>query len=192
MTDMNNPGFQDLDAVVGEAMTRLSVPGVAVGILLGGKIHTFGYGVTSVENPLLVTGDTLFQIGSITKTFTGTAVMRLVESGRLELDAPLRKYLPGLRLADEHEAAAVTMQHLLTHTSGWVGDYFEDFGTGTDALARYVASMAALPQLTPPGAFWSYNNANFWVAGRVIEVVTGQPWESAIRQLVIEPLGMSR
>ncbi len=192
MTDMHTAGFQDIDAFVSAAMARLGVPGVAVGLLLEGKVHTFGYGVTSVENPLPVTGDTLFQIGSTTKTFTGTAVMRLVEAGRIALDAPLRTYLPDFRLPDENAAASVTMRHLLTHTSGWAGDYFEDFGPGPDAIARYVASMATLPQLTPPGAFWSYNNANFWVAGRVIEVVTGQLWEAAIRSLVIEPLGMSR
>ncbi|MBI5877870.1 MAG: beta-lactamase family protein [Chloroflexi bacterium] len=189
---MTQHDFRELDAFVVDAMARLNVPGVAVGLLIEGKAHTFGYGITSVENPLPVTGDTLFQIGSTTKTFTGTAVMRLVEAGKIDLDAPLRTYLPDFRLPDEEAAAIVTVRHLLTHTSGWAGDYFEDFGPGPDAVARYVASMATLPQLTPPGVFWSYNNANYWVAARVIEVVTGQLWEAAIRALVIEPLGMGR
>src|ERR1700736_3029314 len=87
-------------------MERLGVPGVALGMIIDGKTHTAGFGVTSVENRLPVDGDTLFQIGSTTKTFTGTAVMRLVESGYtageappLELERPLRDYLPELELA---------------------------------------------------------------------------------------------
>jgi CubicO group peptidase (beta-lactamase class C family) len=180
-------------------MERLGVPGVALGIIVDGHMHTAGFGVTSIENPLAVDGDTLFQIGSTTKTFTGTAVMRLVESGqtaghapRLELDTPLRAYLPELELASREAAESVTMRHLLTHTSGWVGDYFEDFGPGPDAVALYVARMRELPQLTRPGELWSYNNANFWLAGRVIEVVSGKTWEAAIKELVLSPLGLRR
>ncbi|MBI3732508.1 MAG: beta-lactamase family protein [Chloroflexi bacterium] len=184
--------FQGLSEFVSEAMARYGVPGVAVGVLYDGQAHTAGFGVTSVENPLPVDGDTLFQIGSTTKTFTGTAVMRLVEMGRLALDEPIRTYLPGLRLSSEDVTKTVSLRHLLTHTSGWVGDYFEDFGPGDDAIARYAARMADLPQLTPPGAVWSYNNAGFWLAGRVIEVVTGQTWEAALKDLVIDPLGLTR
>src|SRR5215212_5884969 len=102
-------------------MEAVGIPGVAIGLLDRGEESVRGLGVTSVEHPLEVDGDTLFQIGSITKTFTGTAVMRLVEQGRLELDAPVRTYLPELRLKDEEAAARATMRHLLTHTGGWVG-----------------------------------------------------------------------
>src|SRR5262249_42086967 len=80
---------------------RLHVPGVAVGILHEGREYAAGFGVTSIENPLAVTPDTLFQIGSTTKTITATVALRLVEQGRLELDVPVRTYLPELRLADE-------------------------------------------------------------------------------------------
>ena len=107
-------------------MEETQTPGVAVGLLHEGEEHVAGFGVTSLENPLEVTPDTLFQIGSITKTFTGTAAMRLVERGELDLDAPVRTYLPGLKLSDEDVAARVTMRHLLTHTGGWIGDYFDD------------------------------------------------------------------
>ena len=191
--------FDALHDKIGAEMQRLGVPGVALGVILDGHVHTTGFGVTSIENPLPVEGDTLFQIGSTTKTFTGTAVMRLVETGqtagdvpRLELDMPLRAYLPELELASSEAAESVTMRHLLTHTSGWVGDYFEDFGPGPDAVARYVARMRELPQLTRPGELWSYNNANFWLTGRVIEVVTGKTWEEALRDLVLGPLGLRR
>ena len=174
-----------------EAMEPLHVPGVAVGILHDGQEHVAGFGVTNVEHPLPVTPDTLFQIGSITKTFTGALAMRLVEMGRLDLDAPIRAYLPGLRLSDESAAARVTMRHLLTHTGGWVGDYFNDFGYGDDALAKMTTKLADLPQLTPLGEIWSYNNAGFYLAGRVIEMVTGKSFEAAMRELVLDPLGLS-
>ena len=159
-------------------MEETQTPGVAVGLLHEGEEHVAGFGVTSTENPLEVTPDTLFQIGSITKTFTGTAAMRLVERGELDLDAPVRTYLPELKLSDEDVAARVTMRHLLTHTGGWIGDYFDDFGSGDDALARMCESLATLPQLTPLGEVWSYNNAGFYLAGRVIEVITGKPYEA--------------
>ncbi len=131
-----------LDAIGGEARERARVPGVAVGIIHGRNQYTLGSGVTSVEHPLAVNADTLFQIGSVTKTFTATAVMRLVEAGRLELDRPVKTYLPELRLSDAAATADVTLRHLLTHTAGFEGDDFSDPGQGDDALARYVAGMA--------------------------------------------------
>src|SRR6478672_1555548 len=132
-------------------MEELSVPGVALGVLFEGEEEVAVLGVTSVENPLDVTPDTLFQIGSIGKTFCATAVMRLVEQGKLELDEPVRSYLPDFRLGDEEVASRVTVRQLLTHTGGWLGDYFDDFGAGDDALARMVEGLSKLPQLTPLG-----------------------------------------
>jgi CubicO group peptidase (beta-lactamase class C family) len=173
-------------------MDEFGVPGVAVGILHGDDEEVAGFGVTSVENPIPVDGDTLFQIGSITKTFTATAAMRLVEEGRLELDEPVRSYLPELRLADEEAAAGVTMRHLLSHTGGWVGDYFDPIGPGDDALAQMVSRLDRLEQLTPLGEVWAYNNAGFYIAGRVVEVLTGKPFETALAELVLDPLGLER
>jgi CubicO group peptidase (beta-lactamase class C family) len=187
---ISDPNFRLMSERVVEAMERLSVPGVAVGVINGEEEQTAGFGVTSIANPLPVDADTLFQIGSTTKTVTGTIAMRLVEQGRLDLDAPVRSYLPELRLADEDVASRVTLRHLFTHTGGWVGDYFDDFGMGEDALSRIVAKLADLPQLTPLGEVWSYNNAGFYIAGRIIEVVTGQPYEHVARELVLGPLGM--
>lgn len=187
-----DPIFSQLREQVIADMERLSIPGVAVGVLAGDQELAAGFGVTSVENPLPVTPDTLFQIGSITKTFVATAVMRLVEDGKLDLDAPVRTWLPDLRLCDDGVAQRVTLRHLLTHTGGWVGDYFNDFGSGDDALARMVAEVAKLPQLTPLGDHYSYNNAGFYLAGRVLEAVTGTPFEQTIKEWVLDPLGMNR
>lgn len=172
-------------------MRELRVPGVAIGLMYEGEEHAAGLGVTNLEHPLAVDDQTLFQIGSITKTFVGTAAMRLVEDGMLDLDAPLRTVLPELRLADENVAARVTLRHVLTHTGGWAGDYFEDFGPGDDALARMVARLETLPQITPLGEVSSYSNSGFYLAGRVIEAAAGQTLEAALRELVIVPLGLT-
>jgi len=173
-----------------DAMARLKVPGVALGIVCDGREFMKGFGVTSVRHPLPVDEKTLFQIGSTTKTFTATAVMRLVEAGKIALDEPVRTYLPDFTMRDPEVATALTMRHLLTHVGGWDGDFFPDTGNGDDALARYVKLMAELPQLTPLGTILSYNNAAFSLAGRVIETVTGKTYEAALGELVLAPLGL--
>lgn len=183
--------FQALVEAAGRQMEALRIPGLALGVSASGQEWTAGLGVTSLEHPLPVTPETLFQVGSITKTVLATAALRLQAQGRLDLDAPVRTYLPRLRLADETVARQVTLRHLLTHTGGWVGDYFNDFGPGADALALMVAQLARLPQLTPLGEIYSYNNSGFYLAGRVIEVLTGQSFEAAIAELVLRPLGMT-
>ena len=171
-------------------MNRLPIPGAVMGILHEDKEYIAPFGITSIEHPLPVTKDTLFQIASITKTYLATAAMRLVDTGKLELDKPIRTYIPDLKLADETVAARVTMRHLLTHTGGWVGDYFYDFGPGEDALAKMVGKIADLQQLTPLGQIFSYSNSGFYLAGRVIEVVMGTNFEAAIKELVLDPLGL--
>lgn len=188
--EMNDPDFARLSDFIVAEMRRLSVPGVSVGILHNGREYLAGFGITSVENPLPVTADTLFQIGSTTKTVTGTIVMHLVDKGLIDLDEPVKAYLPELRLSDKTAEGTVTLRHLLTHMGGWVGDFFRETGNGDDALIRYVAEMVDLDQVTPVGTLWSYNNAGFGLAGRVIEVVTGQTYEEVAQELILDPLGM--
>ena len=173
-------------------MKKTGTPGVAVGVLHKGRAQAGGFGITSVDAPSPVDAETLFQIGSTTKTFTASAVMRLVERGALDLDVPVRRYLRDLRLADADVTRRVTLRHLLTHMGGWAGDYFVDTGRGDDALAKAVAKLRTVPQLTPLGAVWHYNNAGFYIAGRVLEKVTGKPYETVIREELFEPLGMTR
>lgn len=187
-----NQLFSQLDAKVEELMRSYHVPGVAVGVIYDGEEYVRGYGVGNVEYPLPVDGDTLFRIGSTTKTFTGTAMMRLVEQGKVDLAAPVRTYLPGLKLSDESVASAATIRQILNHSSGWLGDDYASYGRGDDALAKYVSGMALLRQLTPLGTTLAYNNAAINLAGRVIESVTGQTYEEAVLRLVLEPLGLKR
>ena len=178
-------------------MARYHVPGVALGVIDGDAEHVAGFGLTSVEQPRPVDGETPFPVASITKTAVATALMRLVERGQLALEQPLRRYLPELRLRDAPSTDRLTLLHLLTHTGGFQGDvrdgaYGVRCGAGDDALARFLELLAHLPQHAPPGEVWAYNNAGFSLAGRVIEVITGQPFEDALRELVLEPLGMRR
>jgi CubicO group peptidase (beta-lactamase class C family) len=181
----------DVFEAVAAAREQHGVPGVAVGLLAEDVERHEAYGVTSVENPLDVTPDTRFQVGSITKTFTGTAICELVARGELDLDRPVREYLPGLVLADADATERVTLRHLLSHTGGWYGDYFDDTGWGDDAGAVYVERMRELPQQTPVGELWAYNNSGFALAGRVIEVVTGKCIEDAVKELVFAPLELA-
>jgi len=182
--------FEELLIHARQAMQRFHVPGVAIALIANGKDYAAGLGVTSITNPLEVTPQTLFQIGSTTKTFTATLIMRLVEQGKVSLDDHVRKFLPDFKVSDEQASAGVTIRHLLTHTCGWLGDFFPETGSGDDAIARYVALMRDLPQMTPLGMYYSYNNAALVVAGRVVEVVMGKTYESVAREMLLEPLGM--
>lgn len=185
---MNQAGLQD---EVTRLAAELEVPGVAVGVLHDGEEHYAYTGITSLENPLPVDETTLFQFGSTGKTYTATAMMRLVEQGKVDLDAPVRTYVPELELKDEDVARRVSVLQLFNHSAGWEGDLMDDTGPGDDALARYVARMATIEQVSPLGASVSYNNASLSLAGRVIEKVTGTTYEKAVAELVLEPLGMT-
>jgi CubicO group peptidase (beta-lactamase class C family) len=186
-----DPRFDALAKLAESKMKEYGVPGVALGILQNGAVTIRGLGITNVEDPLPVTAHTVFPIASISKTFAATAIMRLVEQGKVDLKAPVRKYLPDFRVRDEAASRDVTVWHLLTHLPGWEGQVSGP-DRGTETLEDFVASttMTDLMQVAPPGAAWSYNNAGFSVAGRVIEVVTGQPINRAIHDLVFQPLGL--
>jgi CubicO group peptidase (beta-lactamase class C family) len=182
--------FKQLCEKIVAEMKRLDVPGVSIGIWNQGEEFSAGFGITSVDNPLPVTAETLFQVGSISKTFTATLLMQQVEKGRLDLDASVINYLPKLQLSDPDVTARVTTRQLLTHTGGWVGDYFNDFGNNDTALAKMVKSLSKLPQITPLGEVWSYNNTCFNIAGRLLEVLTKKAYEKAAHANLIDPLEM--
>ena len=141
-------------------MKEYGVPGVALGIVSAGELTTRGLGVTNVEDPLPVTAHTVFPIASISKTFAATAMMRLVEQGKVDLRAPVRTYLADFRVRDEAASRDVTVWHLLTHLGGWEGQVSGP-ERGTDTLKNFVASITDLMQVAPPGKAWSYNNAGF-------------------------------
>lgn len=183
---------RELQAQVSALAERLDIPGVAVGVAVGDETHVACHGVTSIEDPLPIDAATLFQIGSTGKTYTATAIVQLVERGLIELNAPVRTYVPELKLKDEQVARDVTVLQLLNHTAGWDGDFFKDCGEGTDAISRYVEQMATIEQVTPLGFTVSYNNCAVGLAGLVIEKVTGKMYEHAVREMILDPLGMKQ
>ncbi|MFE6907371.1 serine hydrolase domain-containing protein [Streptomyces erythrochromogenes] len=198
MSSRNDQISQDAqDALAGFVRAKAAefgIPGVAVGVWVDGREIHVCHGVTDADaaEPVPVDRDTLFQLGSVTKTYTATALMRLVAEGRVELDAPVRRYVPELVLADERAAAEITVMQLLNHTAGLDWNVITDTGDGDDALAGFVAAMEKLPLIARPGARASYSQAGFNLAGRIIEKVTGLTYEQAVTELVLRPLGHSR
>jgi CubicO group peptidase (beta-lactamase class C family) len=187
-----SPRFRAVAERLLAAMAEHQVPGAALGILADGREEHAVFGVASLATKAPVTADTRFQIGSLVKTYTGMAVMRLIDMGKLDLYAPVRNYLPDFRLMNEDVAARLTVWNLLTHTGGWWADDAVDTGNGDDAIARFITKrLATYPQVAPLGAFFSYNNTGFILLGRLIEIATGQSYRVAVQQLVLDPLGQA-
>lgn len=183
--------FEALIAFAEGRMREHKIPGVAIGIVDNGAVTTRGLGLANVEEPLPVTDHTVFPIASISKTFAATAMMRLVEQGKVDLRAPVRQYLPGFKVRDAAVSREATVWHLLTHSGGWEGQIAGP-ERGEDTLRNFVATvMADNMQVAPPAAAWSYNNAGYSVAGHVIEAVTGTSINRAMRDLVFTPLGLA-
>lgn len=166
------------------------VPGASLAVYHAGETFEAAAGVVNLETGVEATPGTLFQIGSITKVYTATLIMRLVERGELRLDKLVRAYLPDFQLRDEEAAASITVRQLLTHTSGMEGDQFEDFGRGDDCLEKFVEACGDLPQTHRPGELFSYCNSGFIVAGRIVEVLTGKTWDAALREELLDPAGL--
>jgi CubicO group peptidase (beta-lactamase class C family) len=164
--------------------------GSSLAVRQGTSTVTAVTGVLNLRTEQPVTADSVFQIGSITKVWTATLVLQLVDEGLLDLDAPVREYVPGFRVADATATDTVTVRQLLAHTSGIDGDLFLDTGRGDDAVERYVAAMAGLGQTHPVGAVMSYCNSGYTLLGRVVEVLRGQTWDAVLRDRLLDPLGL--
>jgi CubicO group peptidase (beta-lactamase class C family) len=167
------------------------VPGANLAILSDGEIADTAYGVLNLRTKVEATPDSLFQIGSISKVWTATLVMQLVDEGLLDLDEPVVKYLPEFKVADAEVTKTVTSRHLLTHSSGIDGDLFLDTGRGDDCVEKYVAACAELKQNHPLGATMSYCNSGYTVLGRLIEVLREKSWDAVLRERIFAPLGLA-
>jgi CubicO group peptidase (beta-lactamase class C family) len=179
------------DLLVQQCQTH-GLPGASVAFLHDGHAQFLSCGVTDVNHPRAVTQDTLFGIGSTSKTLTGTAMIALVEQGKVALDDRVVKHLPDLPILDEQARDLVTVGQLLDHTAGWIGDADVDTGWGDDALAQAVpVLLGKAPQLCPPGTLFSYNNTAVNVAGLLVARLYGSSFEDAVRDLVLAPLGMT-
>jgi CubicO group peptidase (beta-lactamase class C family) len=188
MTDLER-ALRDRVAALAELH---NVPGVVVGVDLRGETFYACRGVTHVSHPLPVDPDTLFQIASNSKPFTATLVLQLVAEGLIGLDDPVRKYLPALRMPERRYDDAVTVRHLLCHRMGLDGDALFVRQPNPPALDNLFDAIARARQLVPPGGPWTYCNAGFSLAGRLVEVLRGQPYETVLRERILAPLGMKR
>lgn len=182
--------FDDYPALIRRVMARDRIPGLAVGVVENGRlVFARGFGERDVANHLPVTPDTLFSIGSCSKAFTATAVAILADEGAIDLDAPVRTYLSDFFLADPRASASATPRDLLTHRTGLPR---HDLFWYRAPLSRDEL-YARLRFLEPAkDKRWRYNSVMFVVAGRIVEKVSGQSWESFVANRVLRPLGMRR
>jgi CubicO group peptidase (beta-lactamase class C family) len=156
-----------------------------------GEVAQSVTGVVNRRTGVEATPDSLFMIQSVTKVWTATLVMQLVDDGLVELDVPVRTYLPGFRTADDQASAEITVRHLLTHTGGFEGDLWAATTAGDDALQRFVEDLvAAAPQRVAPGTMYSYCNAGYGVLGRLVEVLRDTTFAAALRRHLAAPLGI--
>ena len=175
-----------------ELATEANVPGAALGIWSDAQEILAAHGVLNAATQVPVTTDSVFQVGSITKPWTATMIMQLVDEGLLSLDTTVSEVLPGARLGTADVGDQVTVRHLLTHTSGIDGDVFTDTGRGDDCVERYVGLLAEVPSVFTPGATYSYCNSGYVLLGRIIEVIDGQSWDESLRERLIGPLAATQ
>jgi CubicO group peptidase (beta-lactamase class C family) len=184
--------FERLDAYVQHEANASRIPGVAVAVVQGGQtVHARGFGTDGRGHS--ITPDTPFWIGSLTKSFTALSVMQLVESGKVDLDAPIQRYVPYFRVADAEASGRITVRHLLNQTSGFSrADGIRMVFEGKDqGLQDAVAEMASLNLNRPVGESYQYSNLNFVVLGLMVETVSGQSWTDYVQHHIFEPLAMT-
>jgi CubicO group peptidase (beta-lactamase class C family) len=188
----------DLSSVANDALARYSVPGLAVAVLRGGGVVSLqGYGEALVGSHHPVTPDTIFNVGSISKTLAAWGVMRLVEQGRIDLDRPADTYLKQWHLpASTFDNREVTIRRLLSHTSGistpdYSGSDPVDPAVPTEATLSGAAGAAPVSVVAHPGDAFSYSGANFMILQLVIEDVSGRGFKEFMEAEVFRPMAMS-
>jgi len=181
--------LRELQELLDSARKEYGVVGATLGVLGDGSLTTCASGVLNRNTRVECTADSVFQIGSITKVFTATLLMQLVEQERLDIDDPVIKYIPEFTLADRDAAQAVTVRQLLNHTSGIDGDFFPSDDSEGPSTLSYVRKMCLLPSVFAPGAGEvTYSNSAYVVAGRIVEVLTGMSWQQAVIERICKPL----
>ena len=184
-----------IDSYIEDQLTKAGIPGAALVIVEGDRVtHARGYGIAGPDGRP-VTAETGFYLGSLTKSFTALAVMQLVEAGKIDLNAPVRKYLPWFRVADVEASARMKVRHLLNHTSGfstYAGrTHFASTDHSARAIERRVRDLSTTRLTAPVGKGRQYSNANYCVLGAIIESVAEQSYEDYIVEQILEPLDMT-
>ena len=169
------------------------LPAVSIAVWKEGQLQQGAAGILNQDTGVEATTDSIFQIGSITKVFTTSLIMKLVERGLVELDKPVKHYLRDFEVADAKATQLITVKQLLNHSNGIAGDYFpDDQEEDGPHIARYVLRCSQLPLVHPVGDGFSYSNAAFAIAGRLVEVVSGISWFDAMEEWIYRPLGMKK
>ena len=181
-----------IEELIDREMPAAGVPGVAYAVVQDGEIASAGArGVLEIGGDATVTPDTPFVIGSISKSFTALAVMQLVEAGEIDLDAEISRYVDDF---SGRPSGAITIRQLLSHTSGFSTGQgnapYRDAPYDDDALARGVARLAETTPAHVPGSTWEYSNANYQIAGRLIEIASGEDYQTYVTTRILEPVGM--
>ncbi|MFN0181031.1 MAG: serine hydrolase domain-containing protein [Gemmatimonadales bacterium] len=179
-----------LQVLLDETARALGIVGAQVAVFDGQQIHEVATGFANRERQLAVTADTLFQIGSTTKVFNAALILTLVDEGKLDLDRPVKTWIPDFRLADSAATGRVTLRQLLSMSAGLDNGPYQDYGRGDDALIRYVASLAEIPQIFEPGTAFGYANAGSNVAGLAAQLAGGKNWETLLAEKILGPLGL--
>ena len=193
-----------IEGSVDRILNRWPAVGLALGVVRDGSLEFFsGHGFANIESATPVTEDTVFRIGSITKTFTAIAVMQLWERGLVDLDAAANDYLRAYRLVPAKASwRSATVRHLLTHTAGvpewlhpsrmvnsdWFGETFA-LDQPVPTLAEYYGGSLRLA--VEPGTIWAYTDHGFATLGQIVEDVSGEPLDRYLREHIFQPLGMA-
>src|SRR6266567_7955528 len=185
------PDLARIDAYISEQMQADHIPGLALGLVHNDQIvHMRGFGEAD-QSGRAVTPQTPFILASVSKSFTALAIMQLVEAGKVELDAPVQRYLPWFRVADPVASARITLRHLLYHMSGIPSSGYPCRADQvTTSLEQYVRSLATLTLDRPVGSRPDYCSTNYDVLGLIVQTVSGQPYGTYVQQHVFAPLQM--
>jgi CubicO group peptidase (beta-lactamase class C family) len=184
----------EIDGFINAQMKRFAVPGLGLAIVKDGKVvYSKGYGLRDSSKKEAVNADTLFAIGSSTKSFTSLGIMQLVEAGKLNLDTPVNTYLPDLKFSDANKAKSVTLRRLLSMSSGLPrADQFWAFDPSVKTRTQMLQTISQIPFTAEVGQKFQYCNQNFTAAGAVLEKIGGQSWEAYSKANILTPLGMNR
>jgi D-alanyl-D-alanine carboxypeptidase len=179
-----------IDRIADQVLKQTGVPSASVAVVQHGKLaYTHAYGMASLVPPKKATPDMRYSIGSISKQFTATAILLLQEEGKLSIDDPVGKYVPGLTRGND-----VTIREILSHTSGyqdyWPEDYVMTPMLKPESARQIIDTWGKRPLDFEPGTQWQYSNTNFVIAGRIVEVVSGESLWQFLGEHVFHPLEM--
>ena len=180
-----------IDRIARGILAQTGVPSASIAVVQHGRlVYTQAYGLARLSPLLPATPAMRYSIGSISKQFTAAAILMLQEQGKLSLDDPVGKYIPGLTQGDK-----VTIRQVLSHTSGyqdyWPEDYVMPPMLRAETAQQILDTWAKKPLDFPPGTQWQYSNTNYVIAGRIVETVTGHPLFDFLERHIFHPLGMT-